>query len=89
MIKNRISNEHKFMFYYAYFYSKIQYGIEIYGTATSTTLDKLQKQQNRCLKILFNKDYFTPTKSLHKELKVPLVTDIFKKKFSNCFLRKC
>ena len=60
MIRSKISYEHKFMFYYAYFYSKIQYGIEIYGNASASTLDKIQKQQNRCRKILFKKTFLLP-----------------------------
>ncbi len=60
------------MLYYAYIYSKIQHGIEVYGRANMTALKKVQTQQNRSLtlKILYNKDldYLTPTSTLHKEL---------------------
>ncbi len=38
----------------------------------------MQIQQNQALKILHNKDYHTPTKSLHKELNLLLVEDIYK-----------
>jgi hypothetical protein len=66
------------MLYYAYIYSKIQYGIEAYGRATMTSLKKVQTQQNRALKILYNKDYFTPTLQLHRDIKILLVRDIYK-----------
>ena len=56
--------------YYAYIYSKIKYGIEVYGTANATQIKKVQVKQNRALKVLFNKDFLTPTDSLHKELEV-------------------
>ncbi len=38
----------------------------------------MQIQQNQALKIRHNKDYHTPTKSLHKELNLLLVDDIYK-----------
>ncbi len=43
-----------------------------------STLPKVQIQQSQALKILLNKDYHTPTKSLHKELNLLLVEDIYK-----------
>ncbi len=39
---------------------------------------KVQTQQNRSLKILHNKDYFTPTIQLHRDLNLLLVQDIYK-----------
>ncbi len=44
----------------------------------ATTIRRVQTQQNRVLKILYNKEYFTPTKHLHKELNLLMVRDIFK-----------
>ena len=60
----------------AYFSSKIRYGIETYGITTERNLKQLQVQQNRALKILFNKEYRTSTKQLHKELNLLLVKDL-------------
>ena len=62
----------------AHFSSKVQYGLEIIGTARKEILHKLQVKQNRALKILFNKDFYTPTKKLHHELKVLMVEDMYK-----------
>ena len=78
IIKHKIPNENKLLLYYAYIYSKIQYGIEVFGSASNTVLQQIQTKQNRALKILFDKDYFTPTNELHKDLGVLLVSDIYK-----------
>ncbi len=78
IIKHQIRESNKLLFYNAYIFSKIQYGIEVYGQASTSTLRKVQIQQNRALKILHNKDCHTPTKSLHKELNLLLVEDIYK-----------
>ncbi len=78
IIKHQILESNKLLFYNAYIFSKIQYGIEVYGQASTSTLRKVQIQQNRALKRLHNKDYHTPTKSLHKELNLLLIEDIYK-----------
>ena len=62
----------------AYFLSKLNYGIELFGSANANLLHKLQVKQNRALKILFNKDYYTPTTKLHLDLKVLKVSDAYK-----------
>ena len=81
-IKNKIKifvpNQNKPALYYAYEYSKIQYGIEVYSSAKDKWINKTQIKQNRALKVLFNKDFFTPTQELHKDLDLLLVKDIGK-----------
>ncbi len=79
IIKNLVHPDNKTILYYAYIYiySKIQYGIEVYGRANKTVLKKVQTQ-NRSLKILHNKNYFTPTIQLHRDLNLLLVRDIYK-----------
>ncbi len=58
--------------------SKIQYGIEVYGRANPSTIKKVQTQQNRALKILYNKDFLIPTKTLHKDLDILIISEIYK-----------
>ena len=78
IIKNFVPNQNKSALYYAYVYSKIQYGIEVYSSAKDKWINKTQIKQNRALKVLFNKDFFTPTQKLHKDLDLLLVKDIGK-----------
>ncbi len=78
VIKNKVRTENKRTLYHAYIYSKIQYGIEVYGRATQTLLKRVQTQQNRALKILYRLDYLTPTIKLHTDLNLLLVKDIYK-----------
>ena len=75
-MKNFVPHKNKHLLYYAYIYLKIKYGIEVYGTANATQIKKVQVKQNRAWKVLFNKDFLTPTDSLHKELEVLKVKDI-------------
>ena len=67
IIKNYIPEKNKKQLYYAYVYSKIQYGIEVYGHAKTSYLRKIQTKQNRALKTLFNLDYRSPTLQLHHD----------------------
>ena len=78
IVKNYLNSEHKLSFYFAYIYSRIQYGIELYGSACQKSLKKIQIKQNRALKVLFNKEFRTPTTEMHKELNLLLVKDIAK-----------
>ena len=78
IVKNYLNSKHKLSFYFAYTYSRIQYGIELYGSACQKSLKKIQIKQNRALKVLFNKEFRTPTTEMHKELKILLVKDIAK-----------
>ena len=64
--------------YYACIYSKIKYGIEIYGSASKTRLQKLQTLQNKLLRVLCNKDRMYNTNELYTELNLLEVHDIFK-----------
>ena len=83
IIKNYIPEKNKKQLYYAYVYSKIQYGIEVYGHAKTSYLRKIQTKQNRALKTLFNLDYRSPTLQLHHDLNLLLVKDIKKQKIIN------
>ncbi len=46
------------------------YGIEIYGAASNTCIPELQEIQNRILETLSNKDWYTSTSILHKNLNI-------------------
>lgn len=77
-IRNFIDTKLARIIYYACIYSKIKYGIEIYGTACKTKLETLQVMQNKLMKVLTNKDYMYSTNALHKDLKIMKIEDIYK-----------
>ena len=54
--------------YYAFVYSRIQYGKKAYGSCAKETMSKLQIMQNKLLKLLLKWDRRTPTDLVHKEL---------------------
>ena len=64
--------------YYALVYSRIKYGINVYGQAGITKINKIQTLQNQLIKVLSNKNYRHPTEKLHKEFNFLLVDDLAK-----------
>ena len=83
IIKNYIPQKQKSALYFAYVYSRIQYEIEIYSNANSSLIKKVQTKQNTALKALYQKDYYTPTKTLHGDLNILQIKDIGKLKVLN------
>ena len=64
--------------YYSYVHPHLKYGIEVYGSADRTHLDKLQIKQNKLLKILSKKSYRYSSTTLHTDLDIPKVNSIYK-----------
>ena len=76
LIKHYIPYNCKRQLYYAYVYSNVIYCIETYGHTSKSNINQLQIIQNRILKILFNKDWYTSSKIIHKDLKMLQINDI-------------
>ncbi len=77
LIKRLVPIKFKRHLYYAYCFSRIAYGIEVYGAASNSCIHKLQVVQNRILKTMYNKDWYTSTSILHRNLNILKIKDIF------------
>ena len=77
VIKNWIPNGEKMKLYYAYFHSKINYGIEIYGMAHKKYVRRIERLQHRALKTLFNLDPMTPSSQLRIKYSILEIKDHF------------
>ncbi len=78
LISKLIPHSCKRQLYFANIYSRVQYGIDVYGQACIGQLKKVQVMQNRTIKVLYNLDRLTPTNNLHMDLSILIVKDIFK-----------
>ena len=58
--------------------SRLQYGIELFGHTSKGQMKELQVLQSKAIKVLYKKDFRTPTKQLHKDCKILLVKDVQK-----------
>ena len=77
-IRGFLSKDNIKTIYYALVYSRIKYGITVYGQAKATKLNKVQILQNQLLKVLSGKKYRYPTDKLHDEFYLLKVSDITK-----------
>ena len=62
--------------YYTLIYSKIKYGLIVYGMAGTTKLNKIQFLQNQLLKVLSSKKFRHSTDKLHNEFEILKVQDM-------------
>ena len=77
-VKENISFKLARQLYFSFIYSRLNYGIEVYGNCSNTLLNKLQVVQNRLLKFLFGKHYLTNTNELHNEINILKLSDLRK-----------
>ena len=62
---------------YAFIYSRLKYGIEVYGTCADYLINKLQVMQNKLLNLLLRLHPRTSTNDLHRNLNVLKLNDIY------------
>ena len=77
-IRNYLSKDNIKSIYYALVYSRIKYGISVYGQACATKLKRIQILQNQLLKVLSCKNYRFSTDKLHDEYDLLNIKDIIK-----------
>lgn len=66
------------MLYYSIVYSRVQYGISAWGTATKNKLNQIKVKLNNILRIIERKDRWTPINVLYKHLNFLVLDDIYK-----------
>ena len=69
-IKHLVSKTIARQLYFAFIYSRISYGIEVYGNCSQQNIQKIQTIQNKLLKLLLSKDRMTSTNELHKHMNI-------------------
>ena len=77
-IRNYLRKDNITTIYYALIYSRIKYGISVYGQACDSKFKKIQTLQNKLLKVLSSKNYQFSTDMLHNEFDILKIKDIIK-----------
>ena len=75
-IKNKMTPKVARQLYYAFVFSRIKYGIEIYGSTSISNVNRLQVMQNKLLKLIWKLDKFTSTNVLHRNMKILQIADV-------------
>ena len=63
--------------YYSMIYSRIKYGITVYGFTSKSNLKKIQTLQNQLMEVLTSRNYKFSTNILHTKHNILKVDDIF------------
>ena len=92
-LRHKVTTNTVRQLYHAFIYSKIKYGLEVYGNTSSRNISKLQVMQNKLLKYVMRFDKRTGANLLHTTLDIMKVEDIHKNNvliFVNmCLTGKC
>ena len=76
-LKYNVSNQLARKLYYAFVYSNISFGIEVYSKWSDTSLGRLQVIQNKLLKLLLRLNPYTSTNLLHSDLNILKTKDLY------------
>lgn len=63
------------------------YGIQLWGTASSSNVDKLQRRQSKILRLITDSPWFIRNDNIHNDLSIPTVRDEIKK-FCSKYVQK-
>lgn len=77
-LRDILDTQGKYILYYAYIYSRIQYGIIVYGSTTKSLLNKIQIIQNRTIRTLFRIPRMVTNASMYKQLNLLQLNEIYK-----------
>ena len=75
-VKHFVSKRIARQLYFSLIYSRINYGIEVYGSCMDEHLSKLQVMPNKLLKLLLKLDYRTSTSLIHYNVALLKIADI-------------
>ena len=76
-LKDYVSAKLARQIYYSFVYSRITYGIEFYGSCAKTSPERVQILQNKLLKLLLWLHLLTSTNSLHNNMKISEIKDVY------------
>ena len=87
-VKDKVTQKLVRQLYFAFIYSRISYGIQVYGSCSNKLLNKVQTLQNGLLKYFLNLKHRYHTNNLHIKLQILKVKDIYEVNIL-AFVRKC
>jgi hypothetical protein len=76
--KSHLSIDNKLLLYKTVMKSIWTYGIELWGCASKSNIAIIQRAQSKILRSLTNAPFYVSNLTLHKDLKIPYVTELIK-----------
>lgn len=76
--KSQLSTENKLLIYKAILMPVWTYGIQLWGSASESNIDILQRFQSKTLRSIVSAPWYVPNKIIHRDLNMCYVKDIIK-----------
>ena len=73
--KSQLRLENKLLVYKAIIKPIWTYGIQLWGTASHSNIEIIQRFQNKLLRTITNAPWFVPNEALHRDLNMPTVKE--------------
>lgn len=73
--KSELSLENKLLLYKTILKPVWTYGIQLWGTASNSNIEILQRYQSKTLRLIANAPWFITNNNIHKDLQIPTVKD--------------
>jgi hypothetical protein len=73
--QSQVTLENKVLLYKAILKPIWAYGIQLWGTASHSNIEIIQRFQNKILRLITNAPWFVPNELIHNDLKIPPVKD--------------
>lgn len=78
--KSKLSLENKLLLYKSIIKPIWVYGIEIWGCASISNINIIQRSQSKILRMLVDAPWYVTNQTLHEDLNIPYVKDVIKDK---------
>jgi len=78
-----LSLENKILIYKTVLKPVWTYGIELWGCASISNIELLQRYQSKLLRTLTNAQWYVTNHTLHSELHIPYVREVFQERIAN------
>ena len=63
------------------------YGIQLWGTASASNVERIQRRQNKILRLITSAPWYIKNSNIHRDLNMPLVTEEIAK-YAGTYLTK-
>lgn len=81
--KSTLSLENKVLVYNSIIKPIWSYGIQLWGTASASNIEKLQRRQSKILRTITGAPWYFKNSNLHKDLNIPKVVEEARKNSFN------
>lgn len=80
---SKLSLDNKLLLYKSIIMPIWKYGIQLWGSASASNIDRIQRLQSKILRNIVNAPYYVRNINIHRDLQMKLVNDVIKENSAN------